>query len=36
MMVESKMPFRLVQLTDPHLFADPSGQLLGITTRRSF
>jgi Icc protein len=23
-------------LTDPHLFADPDGQLLGVTTRRSF
>lgn len=27
---------RLVQLTDPHLFADPQGRLLGMTTRRSF
>jgi Icc protein len=26
----------LLQLTDPHLFADPEGQLLGVTTRRSF
>ncbi|MFB1488380.1 MULTISPECIES: 3',5'-cyclic-AMP phosphodiesterase [unclassified Thiocapsa] len=26
----------LLQLTDPHLFADPDGQLLGVTTRRSF
>lgn len=30
------MPLRLLQLTDPHLFGDPGGQLLGITTRRSF
>jgi 3',5'-cyclic-AMP phosphodiesterase len=27
---------RLLQLTDPHLFADPDRQLLGVTTRRSF
>jgi 3',5'-cyclic-AMP phosphodiesterase len=33
---ESAMPLRLLQLTDPHLFGDPGGQLLGITTRRSF
>ncbi|UHD16025.1 3',5'-cyclic-AMP phosphodiesterase [Thiocapsa bogorovii] len=26
----------LLQLTDPHLFAQPDGQLLGVTTRRSF
>ncbi|NCC28003.1 MAG: phosphoesterase, partial [Gammaproteobacteria bacterium] len=26
----------LLQLTDPHLYADPQGQLLGVTTRRSF
>jgi 3',5'-cyclic-AMP phosphodiesterase len=26
----------LLQLTDPHLFAEPEGQLLGVTTRRSF
>lgn len=26
----------LLQLTDPHLFADPQGQLLDVTTRRSF
>ena len=30
------MPLRLLQLTDPHLFGDPGGKLLGITTRRSF
>ncbi|QIK39113.1 3',5'-cyclic-AMP phosphodiesterase [Caldichromatium japonicum] len=30
------MPIRLIQLSDTHLFADPGGQLLGITTRRSF
>ncbi|MGQ9660395.1 MAG: metallophosphoesterase [Thermochromatium sp.] len=29
-------PLRLLQLTDTHLFGDPGGQLLGITTRRSF
>lgn len=27
---------KLVQLSDSHLFADPSGKLLGLTTRRSF
>lgn len=27
---------RLIQITDPHLFASPEGQLLGMTTRRSF
>lgn len=27
---------RLVQLTDSHLFADPAGRLLGLTTRESF
>ncbi|NEX22517.1 phosphoesterase [Thiorhodococcus mannitoliphagus] len=30
------MPIRLLQLTDLHLFGDPHGQLLGITTRGSF
>lgn len=30
------MPIHLVHLSDTHLFADPAGQLLGITTRRSF
>ena len=30
------MPLRLLQLTDLHLFGDPGGQLLGITTRNSF
>ena len=29
-------PSRLVQLSDPHLFAEPTGHLLGITTRSSF
>ncbi len=29
-------PLRLLQLSDPHLFAAPTGQLLGITTRSSF
>ncbi|EGV32205.1 Calcineurin phosphoesterase domain protein [Thiorhodococcus drewsii AZ1] len=29
-------PLKLIQLTDPHLFAAPQGRLLGITTRRSF
>ena len=29
-------PRTLLQLTDPHLFADPQGQLLDVTTRRSF
>jgi 3',5'-cyclic-AMP phosphodiesterase len=36
MVGEPAMPLRLLQLTDPHLFGDPGGQLLGITTRRSF
>lgn len=30
------VPLRLLQLTDSHLFADPGGRLLGITTRASF
>ncbi|MTW21148.1 phosphoesterase [Allochromatium palmeri] len=30
------MPLRLLQLTDLHLFGDPGGRLLGITTRLSF
>ena len=29
-------PSRLLQLTDLHLFAEPTGRLLGITTRSSF
>lgn len=29
-------PARLVQITDPHLFANPEGKLLGLTTRQSF
>jgi Icc protein len=29
-------PQRLIQITDPHLFADPQGRLLGLTTRASF
>ncbi|MGE5154256.1 MAG: 3',5'-cyclic-AMP phosphodiesterase [Bdellovibrio bacteriovorus] len=29
-------PLRLVQITDSHLFADPRGKLLGLTTRDSF
>lgn len=29
-------PLRVAQLTDPHLFAVPTRQLLGITTRASF
>lgn len=29
-------PARLVQITDSHLFADPGGKLLGLTTRSSF
>lgn len=33
---EKEMPLRLLQLTDLHLFGDPGGQLLGITTRDSF
>ena len=29
-------PLRLIQITDLHLFGDPSGRLLGLTTRLSF
>lgn len=29
-------PLRLIQLTDLHLFGDPAGRLLGLTTRLSF
>ncbi|MBV5309896.1 metallophosphoesterase [Chromatium okenii] len=29
-------PLRVLQLSDPHLFATPDGRLLGITTRTSF
>ncbi len=29
-------PLRLIQITDLHLFGDPSGKLLGLTTRQSF
>lgn len=32
----SDVPLRVIQLTDSHLFADPAGKLLGLTTRRSF
>lgn len=28
-------PLRVIQLTDPHLMADPSGSLLGVNTRDS-
>ena len=27
------MPFRVVQISDTHLFADPEGELLGVRTR---
>lgn len=33
---EQAAPLRLLQLTDLHLFADPTERLLGITTRLSF
>ncbi len=33
---EHRGPARLVQITDCHLFADPDGKLLGLTTRQSF
>lgn len=33
---DSAMPLRLIQLSDLHLFGDPSATLLGITTRQSF
>jgi Icc protein len=29
-------PVRVVQITDPHLFVDPKGQLLGMDTEHSF
>jgi 3',5'-cyclic-AMP phosphodiesterase len=29
-------PLRLIQITDAHLFADPRGKLMGLTTRSSF
>ena len=28
--------FRIVQVTDPHLFNDPKSELLGINTQASF
>ncbi|MEP2615770.1 metallophosphoesterase, partial [Marinobacter alexandrii] len=28
-------PFRVLQLTDPHLMADANGELLGVNTRDS-
>lgn len=33
--VAESEPVRLVQVTDPHLFADPEGQLLGVNTTQS-
>lgn len=33
---EHRGPARLVQITDCHLFAEPDGKLLGLTTRQSF
>lgn len=30
-----RAPLHLVQLTDPHLFADPAGSMLGLNTRDS-
>ncbi|WP_404368220.1 3',5'-cyclic-AMP phosphodiesterase [Marinobacter sp.] len=35
MPLSSRPPFRVLQLTDPHLMADPSASLLGINTRDS-
>lgn len=35
-LARARPPARLVQITDSHLFADPNGKLLGITTRCSF
>lgn len=32
---QSNRPFRVLQLTDPHLMADASGELLGVNTRAS-
>lgn len=32
---EKASPLRVIQLTDPHLMADPSGALLGVNTRDS-
>lgn len=31
-----KDTFELIQISDPHLFADPQGSLLGVNTRDSF
>lgn len=36
MFASTSAPWRVLQLSDPHLFADPAGRLLGITTRTSF
>lgn len=32
---DSHPPLRVLQLTDPHLMADPAGELLGVNTRDS-
>ncbi|WP_166258942.1 3',5'-cyclic-AMP phosphodiesterase [Marinobacter salicampi] len=32
---ENPAPFKVLQLTDPHLMADPAGALLGVNTRDS-
>lgn len=36
MLNQASDPLRLLHLTDLHLFADPSGRLLGVATRTSF
>ncbi len=35
-MASSCEPLRLLQITDPHLLADPEGTLLGVRTRETF
>ena len=32
---DDQPPLRVLQLTDPHLMADPAGALLGVNTRDS-
>lgn len=34
--IERRRPLRLIQITDPHLFASADGRLLDLNTRRSF
>ncbi len=32
---DNQRALRVLQLTDPHLMADPAGELLGVNTRES-